>query len=537
MRIALPSLAASLLAAACSVPHDMVVYGGTASGVIAAVQGARAGHRVVLVAPHRHLGGMTTSGLGATDVGEHRAVGGLAREFYRRLRQHYAADRSWVHEAGAAFRGRGQRAGEDTAWTFEPHVAEAVLEQLLRQAGVATARGERLDLLAGVERQGSRIVAIHTLGGRRFAGRVFIDATYEGDLLAAAGVRWTSGREANATFGETLNGVQTARAVHHQFVVDVDPYATPGDPASGLLPGIESTPLAADGDGDGAVQAYCFRLCTTDVAANRRPWTEPPGYDAADYELLLRNFEAGDHRVPWNPVWLPNRKTDTNNNFAVSTDYIGASRAYVAADWPARDALLAAHERYQRGLLWTLAENPRVPEAVRAQVRRLGLARDEFVDNDNWPYQIYVREARRMVSDVVMTELHCRGDLRADDPVGLGSYGMDSHHVRRYVDDSGHVRNEGDVQVHGFRPYGISYRALRPRRAECTNLLVPVCVSATHIAFGSIRMEPVFMVLGQSAAIAAGLAIERDCAVQDVPYQLLRARLLAADQVLSWPAR
>jgi hypothetical protein len=362
---------------------------------------------------------------------------------------------------------------------------------------------------------------------------MFIDATYEGDLMANAGVSYTVGREASDKYGEMYNGVAKRWAIHHQFIVPVDPYVEPGDPDSGLLPGIHGGDPGENGEGDRRVQAYCYRMCTTDVPENRRPWPKPENYDPARYELLLRNFEAGDHRVPWNPVWMPNRKTDTNNNFAISTDNIGMNYEYPDGDYETRERVLQEHETYQKGLMWTLANSPRVPEEVRKEFQRLGLAKDEFVDNDNWPHQIYVREARRMVSDYVMTENDCMGRREAPDPVGLGAYNMDSHNVQRYVDEEGHARNEGDVQK-GVNPYPISYRSIVPKADQCANLTVPVCLSASHIAFGSIRMEPVFMILGQSAATVAVHAIDESRPVQEIDYPKLRARLVADDQMLEW---
>ena len=502
------------------------------------------GKSVILIEPGRHLGGLSSGGLGATDIGNKGAIGGLSRGFYRRLGRHYADPSAWVQEA----RPDGKRGGtaEAEAWLFEPHVAERVFREWLAEAGVEVRLGRRLDRgPGGVAKRAGRIDSIRTLPAlgapgeaEDVAGRMFVDATYEGDLLAAAGVTYRVGREAGAVHGESLNGVQSARAVAHQFTHDVDPWVVPGDPSSGLLPLIDPQPPGVDGEGDARVQAYCFRVCTTDVPANRGAWRKPEGYDERVYEILLRNFEAGDVRVPWHPIFLPNRKTDTNNNFAVSTDYLGGSHGYPEADDESRAAIVADHVRYQQGLLWTLANHPRVPEGVREEFRRLGPALDEFVDNDNWPTQLYVREARRMVSEVVMNQNHCQGRLVVDDPVGLGAYNMDSHHVRRLLDAAGRLRNEGDIQV-GVSPYGISFRSIRPRKEEAENLLVPVCLSASHVAYGSIRMEPVFMVLGQSAATAAVMAIERGVAVQDLPYRDLRERLRADGQILEWsgPAR
>jgi len=528
-------LVVGALPAAAEPRRDVVIYGATSGGLTAAVQARAMGRSVIVVEPGRHLGGLSAGGLGATDIGNKAAIGGLSREFYRRIGRHYARDEAWKHERRDAYRSGRQQAGEGEMWTFEPHVAEQVFREWLAEAGVEVVFEERLDLAAGrVEKDGPRIVAFSTESGRRFAGAMFIDATYEGDLMARAGVRYHVGREAQATYDESLNGVRTMQARSHQFTHDVDPYLVPGDPASGLLPLVSPQPPGNDGDGDSRVQAYNFRLCTTDVPDNRRDWPRPEGYDEREYELLLRNFDAGDRRVPWNPVLMPNRKTDTNNNFAISTDFIGGNHAYPEADHETRGRIVAEHRRYQQGLMWTLANHARVPEQVRANFRRLGLAKDEFVDNDNWPHQLYVREARRMISDYVMTQHDCQGRRTADDPVGLAAYNMDSHHCQRYVTPAGKVRNEGDIQVK-VNPYGISWRSIRPHRDECVNLLVPICLSSSHIAFGSIRMEPVFMVLGQSAATAAALAIERDCAIQDVDYGRLRERLLADGQLLDWP--
>jgi hypothetical protein len=515
--------------------YDVVVYGGTSGGVAAAFQTARSGKSVVLIEPGQHLGGLTTGGLGATDIGNKRAIGGIAREFYGRVYRHYAQDSAWTRETRDQYRARaGQAIDADTMWTFEPHVAEAILHAMLAEAKVPVVLGQRLELKSGVQKRGPRIVAVRMESGRRFAGRTFIDATYEGDLMAEAGVSFTVGREANAAYGETLNGVQTRHAVSHQFIKPVDPFVKPGDAASGLLPGIHAGGPGEEGQADRRIQAYNFRVCTTDVPENRREWPKPDGYDPRCYELLLRNFEAGDHRAPWNPVWMPNRKTDTNNNFAVSSDNIGMNYDYPDADYATREKIVRQHEGYQQGLFWTLANNPRVPEAVRRQFQTLGPAKYEFTDHGNWPPQLYVREARRMLGSYVMTEHNVVGRRRAEDPIGLAAYGMDSHNTQRYVSPQGCAVNEGDVQVHGFPPYPISYRAIVPKRAECTNLLVPVCLSASHIAYGSIRMEPVFMILGQSAAAAAVEAIDENVDVQAIDVLRLQKRLLADGQILQW---
>ncbi|MDO8349185.1 MAG: FAD-dependent oxidoreductase [Planctomycetota bacterium] len=530
---------------ACAVPQhdarpglvtDLCVYGATSAGVIAAVQAKDDGRTVVLIDCDGWIGGLTTSGLGATDIGNKDAIGGLSREFYRRVRRHYERPEAWTAEARARFAGTGHEPGSDTAWTFEPHIAQATFAALLRERGITPLRA-RLDRgPTGVQKDGARLVALRCEDGTIVRARVFVDCTYEGDLLAAAGCTFTVGREGNARHGESLNGVQTRSARFHQFTGRVDPYVVPGDASSGLLPGIDPLGPGAEGEADRRVQAYCFRICATDVVGNRVPWPKPDGYDPRDHELLLRHFEAGSTLAPWHPVWMPNRKTDSNNHGGVSSDWIGGNHDYPTADYATRERIVAAHRRYQQGLYWTLAHDPRVPAKVRAEFTRFGLAADEFVATGNWPPRLYVREGRRLVGEHVVTEHQCMGRTVDHDPAGLGAYAMDSHNVQRHVGADGGVRNEGDVQVKVPNPYGISYRALQPRRGEADNLLVPVCVSSSHIAYGSIRMEPVFMVLGQSAAIAADLAIANDCAVQDVPQDLLTRRLLAAGQVLQWPA-
>ena len=529
--------------AACTAeqPVDVVVYGGTSGGIAAAVQAARMNRSVVLIESGRHLGGLTAGGLGATDIGNKKAVGGIAREFYQRIYRHYTQKAVWSEETFEQYRQRakGDWVDADTMWGFEPRAAEQVFRQMLADAGVTPVLGERLDQDHGVRKEGTRITSITMASGRTFAGRMFIDATYEGDLMAVAGVEYAVGREPNAQYGETLNGVQTQQAENHQFEKPVDPYVKPGDHRSGLLPGIHAGEPGKEGDGDRRVQAYNFRICLTDVPQKRRPFPKPDNYNPLRYELLLRYIEAGgsiffnggDNFATGSP--MPNRKTDTNNDGPFSSDNIGMNYEYADGDYGTRERIIADHRDYQLGLLWTLANNARVPAKVRKAVNRWGLAKDEFTDNDNWPHQLYVREARRMISDRVMQERDCRGQRVAEDPVGLAAYTMDSHNVQRYVDSEGHARNEGDVQVHGGPPYPISYRSIRPTAAQCTNLLVPVCLSASHIAYGSIRMEPVFMVLGQSAATAASQAIERNCSVQTIDYRKLRERLLRDKQILN----
>jgi len=519
------------LAAGPRQTYDVVIYGGTSAAISAAVQARRMEKTVVVVCPEKHLGGLTAGGLGWTDSGRKEAVGGIAREFYRRVKKHYDKPEAWVHQKPAEY--SRYRVDDDAMWVFEPHVAEQTFEQLVAEYEIPVIRDEWLNRKDGVTKSGARIVSITMLSGSTYRGRTFIDATYEGDLMASAGVSFHVGREGNDVYGETLNGVQTRNAVSHQFTEPVDPYIEPGDPDSGLLPRIHGGSPGQEGKGDDRVQAYNYRMCLTKVAENRVRFPKPANYDPMQYELLARYLDKG-----WRAIFVkfdpaPNAKTDTNNHGAFSTDNIGANYDYPEATYERRREILKEHEDYQKGLMWFLAYDPRAPEDVRQKMSQWGLAKDEFTDNGNWPHQIYVREARRMVSDFVMTEPHLRRQKPTPRPIGMGSYNMDSHNVQRYVDSSGHARNEGDIQVNPGGPYQISYDAIVPKPTECTNLLVPICLSSSHIAYGSIRMEPVFMILGQSAATAASMAIDDAIAVQEVNYPKLRARLLADGQVLS----
>jgi hypothetical protein len=523
------------------VAADVCVYGATSAGVVAAVQARRMGRSVVLVDCDGWVGGLSASGLGATDIGDKQAIGGLAREFYRAVKRHYDAPGSWTRETREDYLrdGLGHARDADAAWTFEPSVASAIFAGWLGEVGLEPLRTRLLrpeagDNRAGVDKVGARIAAARMEDGTRIEARMWLDCSHEGDLLAAAGASFRVGREANAEHGETLNGVQVAQATKHQFAHPVSARVDPADPASPLLPGIEAGP-GPEGGADRKVQAYCFRMCVTDVEANRRPWPKPIDYDERDHELLLRHFDAGSTMAPWHPLWMPNRKTDANNNGAVSTDWIGGNWEWPEASHARRAELHAAHKRWQQGLMWTLAHHPRVPRAVREEIARCGPAKDEFEATDGWPPLLYVREARRLRGVATMTEHHCMSRAVVDDPVGLGAYTMDSHNVQRHADAAGRVRNEGDVQVRVPRPYPIAWRALLPEREQCSNLVVPVCLSATHIAYGSIRMEPVYMVLGQSAATGACLALERAVDLHDLPYHALRERLGADGQVLDWP--
>ncbi len=515
--------------------YDIVIYGGTASGAAAAVQASRMGKSVVLIEPGQHIGGLTSGGLGWTDSGNKAVIGGISREFYQRVKKHYDDPKSWPHQKRDTY--LTYRKDEDAMWAFEPKVAEMLLRQMLDEAKVPVIFSERLDREKGVKRDGTRIVSMTTESGKTFTGKMFIDATYEGDLMAAAGVSYTTGREANKQYGETYNGVARKWNTHlHRFTAKVDPFVKSGDAKSGLLFGIDPNPLPADGEGDKRLQAYCFRMCMSDVPENRVAFEKPADYDEAKYELLLRNFEAGDLRIPLKPDRMPNGKTDTNNNCAVSTDFIGQNYAYPEASYAERAKIVAAHLSYQKGLMWSMLYHPRVPEKVRSQLSKWGLAKDEFTDTGHWPHQLYVREARRMVSDYVHTELDCTRQKETPQSVGMGSYNMDSHNCARYVTPEGFVQNEGDVQQGTGGPYRISYKSIVPKANECPNLLVPVCVSSSHIAYGSIRMEPVFMILGQSAATAAVLAIDDKTDVQKIDFAKLKERLVADKQVLEFSA-
>lgn len=518
---------------------DVIVYGGTSSGVVTAVQVAEMGKSVILVGPDTHLGGLSAGGLGFTDSGNTGAIGGLAREFYHRVWQAYQDEDAWNWQARDAFTAKGQGTkaivDEDkTMWIFEPHVAEAVFDAWTAEKNIPVHRDRWLDRKNGVEKSGNRITAITMLNGDTYRAKMFIDATYEGDLMAAAGVSYHVGREGKDVYGEEWNGVQVGVLHHrHHWVTDVSPYKIPGDPSSGVLPQISTLPPGEKHASDDKVQAYCYRMCLTNHEPNRVPFPKPEGYDASQYELLARIFATGWRETFRKFDSIPNHKTDTNNHGPMSTDNIGMNYDYPDADYERRAEILKEHRQYQQGLMYFMANDPSVPEDVRTAMSEWGLAKDEFTDNGNWPHQIYVREARRMVGEYVMIEQNTMGTRETPKPVGMGSYSLDSHNVQRYIKPDGFVQNEGDIGVRPKGgPYRIAYGSLTPKQAECGNLLVPVCLSSSHIAFGSIRMEPVFMLLGQSAGTAAVHAIDSEVDVQEVDYGALRERLLADGQRL-----
>ncbi len=536
--------------------YDVVIYGGTSGGISAAIQTSRMGKSVVLIEPTRRLGVLTTGGLGATDIGNKQAIGGISREFYKNVKDYYANQTNWKWQSREEYQQDRNDPLQDAMWTFEPSAAMKVYEKMIEPENIDIIYGERLNRKDGVIKKGTRIIQITMESRRSFKGKMFIDATYEGDLMANAGVSYTIGRESNSQYDETLNGVQANKtsltlrgtisrnAYNHNFIDGVDPYIKKGEPSSGLLPFIEKDPPAPDGTGDNRIQAYCYRMTLTDHPDNRIPFVKPDGYNESDYELLFRNYEAalgpiekmysyGDPLVPWINSKMPNRKTDTNNQKGFSTDFIGQNYDYPEASYEERDRIAERHLKYQQGLMWTLAYHPRIPQKVRDVVSQWGMCKDEFTDNNGWTDQLYVREARRMISDYVMTQRHCERFDAAEDPVGLGAYGMDSHNIQRFIDSSGFVQNEGNVEAPVAGPYPVSYRSIIPKKEECTNLFVPVCLSATHIAYGSIRMEPVFMILGQSAATAACIAIDKKTSVQDIEYKTLNSQLLKDGQILS----
>jgi len=518
---------------------DIVIYGGTSAAVISAVQAKRLGKSVIIVSPDRHLGGLSSGGLGWTDIGKKSVIGGLSREFYQRIYKYYDKSGTWKWQKKSEYGNKGHGApamdGENrTMWIFEPHIAEQVFEDFVSGHDIPVYRDEWLDRESGVKKDATRILSITTLSGKTFKGKVFVDATYEGDLMAAADVSYHVGREANAVYNEKWNGVQVGVLHHRHHFGDrkISPYVKPGDPESGVLPRISTADPGEKGEGDDKVQAYCFRMCLTDHPDNRAPFPKPEGYDPEQYGLLVRILDSGWREVfrKFDPI--PNRKTDTNNHGPFSTDNIGMNYDYPEASYERRREIVKEHETYQKGLMYFLANNPSVPKEIRSQMSKWGLAKDEFVDNGNWPHQLYIREARRMIGEYVMTEHDVQGKRRPQDSIGMGSYTMDSHNVQRYITPDGYVQNEGDIGVSPKNPYCIAYGSIVPKKEECENLLVPVCVSSSHIAFGSIRMEPIFMILGQSAATAASIAIDDDVSVQAVDYGKLKERLISDGQKL-----
>jgi hypothetical protein len=549
MKTLLTSLVLSLLVMACSGPSgksadsksaDVIIYGGTSAAVTAAVQLKKMGKSVIVVSPDIHLGGLSASGLGYTDTGNKEVIGGLSREFYQRIYACYMDSETWKWQLKEEYGNKGQGTpaidgDERTMWIFEPHIAEQVFEDFSSEYELEIYRDEWLDREKGVQVLDGKITSITTLSGQTYEGKVFIDATYEGDLMASASVTYHVGREANDVYQEEWNGIQKGvfHHGHHFGELNISPYVVPGDPESGVLARISKADPGTNGEGDHRLQAYCFRTCLTKLEANRVPFEKPDGYDPSQYELLIRVLDAG-----WDEVFhkfdaIPNAKTDVNNHGPFSFDNIGMNYDYPEASYERRREIIEEHENYQKGLLYFIANDPRIPDTFREEMKLWGLSRDEFTDNGNWPHQIYVREARRMIGEFVMTENEIQGYSPVNRSIGMGSYTMDSHNTQRYITAEGYVQNEGDIGVHPHEPYKIDLGTILPKKEECRNLLVPVAVSSSHIAFGSIRMEPVFMILGQSAATVASLAISGKSSVQDVSYQELQAILEDDGQVLT----
>lgn len=514
--------------------YDVVIYGATSAGISAAVETARTGKNLIIINSNNHIGGLTTGGLGATDIGNKQVIGGFSREFYQNIKKYYDKPENWRWQNPLDYRQNRNISGEDAMWTFEPSAAQKIFNEFIDEYQIPILINERLDFGNGVIKENNKIVTLKMESGCEIKGKMFIDASYEGDLMAVAGVSYTFGREDNSVYGETLNGVQKKMGIYHQFPDGIDPYIEKGKPESGVLPNINVN-IGQEGVGDEKIQAYCFRMCLTDVPENRIVIKKPKSYNEQEYELLFRYIENSDpYRDLFTFSMMPNRKTDSNNGGPFSTDYIGRNYDYPDGNYDQREIIIKAHQNYQLGLCWTLANHPRIPKYIRDKYKEWGLPKDEFIDNENWTPQLYIREARRMVSDYVMTTHHCIQDsILAEKSIGMGAYTMDSHHVQRYINNEGYVKNEGDVEVGGFKPYPIDYRAIVPKQRECVNLLVPVCLSSTHMAFGSIRMEPVFMILGQSAAVAACLAIDENIAVQSVDYEKMKNLLLTKGQVLT----
>jgi hypothetical protein len=513
-------LSALATPAAGAESYDLVVYGGTAGGVMTAVAGARQGLKTLLLEPRRHVGGMATGGLSRTDTGVREVIGGLSLEFYYRVGTRYDI----------------RRFKNPVAWFYEPKVGEAVMLEMLKEAGVTLLLDHRLQEKTGVIRQGSRVTEIVAENGARFSGRIFADCSYEGDLMAQAGVSYTWGREGTAQYGESLAGVRE-KTPYHQFLFDVPAR----DENGALLPEISAGPVDKPGQPDKKVQAYNFRIIATDVAANRLAWPRPGNFNPARYALLARYLSEFVKRNGRAPVFhevtliapIPAGKADFNNNGPFSTDYIGRNYDYPDGSYARRAAIWKEHVDYVQGFYYFLASDPRVPRSLQDEVNRWGLPKDEFADTEHWPHQLYVREARRMVGDFVATQKDLQTELTKPDVIGMGSYNSDSHNIQRIVNARGMVENEGDMQV-PVKPYQIPYRVMLPKRTEVENLLVPVCFSASHVAYSSLRMEPQYMIMGHAAGIAASLAIKDGKPVQDISVKELQGILKSQAAVFEY---
>ena len=516
---------------------DICVYGESASGGMAAIQAARLGKSVILISKNQHVGGLATSGLTATDMNRNDMVGGIAREFYQRIYTYYQDSAVWKNQNRNEFfikslrrTYRGKNDDRQIQWVYESKVAEKIMLDMLEEAGVNIWFNERLQLTNGVQKRRTKISSIQMESGKTVKAKVFIDATYEGDLMANADVSYTIGRESNTTYNETFNGYRV-NIKDGTDLSTIDPYIVKGDNNSGLLPYIDSEIPLNQGEADHRVQAYCYRMTLTDDPDNRIKIQEPNNYNPMWYEVLVRRIQQNPELTLQNIITLtpmPNRKTDTNH-----LDFFGASYDYAEADYNKRNEIEQMHKDYALGMLWLLEHDPRIPEHIRSEMSEWGLPKDEFIDTENFPNHIYVREARRMIGEYVMVEKNVAKENRemAENPVGVGSYALDCHYVSKVIDEEGMLRYEGTI-FEPTTPYQISYYSLTPKKNECSNLLVPVCLSASHVAFSSIRMEPVYMVLGQSAAVAASLAIDEKSAVQEITYDRLAAKLLELKQII-----
>lgn len=525
---------------------DIVIYGGTSGAVVSAIRAAQSGKKVFLVSPDVNLGAMSSSGLGMTDSGNTAAIGGLSREFYKRVYLEYKNSSNWYAEKRSDFSGSGQgtkaiREDDKTMWIFEPRIALAVYKKWLAEyPNITIHRGEYLDRENGVEKVGKIIKSITTLSGKKYSAKIFIDATFEGDLMASAGCHYVVGRESNEKYGEDFNGYRdTLRQNGHHFTAKVDPYKIKGDKSSGLLKYVSAEKPLRNGAADGKVQAYNYRLCFTDFEPNKIPLPKPENYNPADYELCGRWFEAYPDAFPLIISKMPNHKTDINNRQAFSTDFIGENYNYPEASYEERAKIVKAHKEYTLGLFHFWMTDPRTPQKFKDAIKNLGLPKDEFVDTGNWPFYLYIREARRMVGDYVLTQHDCQNSKVSPEPIGMGSYTLDSHNTSRFVDENGFAQNEGDVQrsIGATGAYQISYGTIIPKREDCQNLFVICAVSASHIAYGSLRMEPVFMVLGHSAAAAAVQCIDSGKVVQDADQWDLKKTLLKEKQILWLPKK
>lgn len=517
--------------------YDVIVYGGNGAAIMASIAAKKSGANVLLLSPDKHLGGVTSSGLGWTDIGNPAIIGGLARSFYHQIFLFYQNDSTWKSSNKAKYEASLHgiyKVKDSLMWTFEPHVAEKIFNRMLQQSQVSFKVGIKLDRKSSLDMKNGKILSIQMADGKRYAAKAFIDASYEGDLMAMAGVSFTVGREGNNQYDETINGIEKALSIKNNLPRGVDPYLIEGDAKSGMLSGINSGIDGQDGQQDDKLQAYCYRMCLTNDPENKIIVTKPKGYKKSDFELIIRATRLGEKRL-WKLSPLPNRKIDANNDCGISMDAIGWNKGYIDASDNQREEIAARHRYWTLGLIWTVQNDTEVPLAVRKKFGAWGLPKDEFKDNDHFPYSLYVREARRMVSSYVMSE---KDVLAADakNAIAMGAYVMDSHNTQRYITKKGDVQNEGDVQIPVKNPYPIPYESIIPKSDQCTNLIVPVCLSASHIAYGSIRMEPVFMVLGQSAGIAAAIAVKKKQSVQNIAYNELKKALENGGQVLALPA-